>query len=155
MERGTAVKLTRRSLLAGLLAAALPWRSRAQGRDIAVLVTADPDAYASLASIEVRKLFLGFTIVHNGSVLQPVRNRSDELLDQVFLQHVVSMSDDAYERRLLAMSLRQGRARPREVRSRDELIRVLKTVRHSISYAWQADVEGLSDIHVVRTLWRA
>lgn len=155
MERGTAVKLTRRSLLAALLATALPWQSRAQGREIAVLVTADRDLYGSLATIEVRKLFLGFTIVHNGSVLQPVRNRSDELLDQVFLQHVVSMSADAYERRLLALSLRQGRARPREVRSRDELIRVLKTVRHSVSYAWLADVEGLGDIHVVRTLWRA
>lgn len=155
MEHGAAVKLTRRSLLASLIATALPWQSRAQGRDIAVLVTADPDSYTALASIEVRKLFLGFTIVHNGAVLQPVRNRSDELLDKVFLQHVVSMSADAYERRLLALSLRQGRARPREVRSRDELIRVLKTVRHSLSYAWQADVDSLGDIHVVRTLWRA
>lgn len=155
MERGAAVKLTRRSLVAGLVATALPWQSRAQVRDHAVLVTADPDSYASLASIEVRKLFLGFTIVHNGNVLQPVRNRSDELLDQVFLQHVVTMSADAYERRLLALSLRQGRARPREVRSRNELLRVLKSVRHSVSYAWQDDVEGLSDIHVVRTLWRA
>ena len=155
MERGAAVNLTRRNLIAAALATLLPWQSRAQGRDLAVLVTADPDSYAALATIEVRKLFLGFTIVYNGSVLQPVRNRSDELLDQVFLQHVVSMSADVYERRLLALSLRQGRARPREVRSRDELLRVLKSVRHSVSYAWQDDVAGLSDIHVVRTIWRA
>ena len=155
MEHGAAVKLTRRSLLAGLMATALPQQSRAQRRDIAVLVTSEPDPDLSLASLEVRKLFLGFTIVHDGNVLQPVRNRSDQFLDQIFLQHIVSMSVDAYERRLLAQSIRQGRVRPREVRSREELLRVLTRVHHSVSYAWQADIEGVPDIHVVRTLWRA
>jgi len=155
MERRASVTLTRRSLITGMLATAMAWPSRALGRDHAVLVTAESDPDLSLATLEVRKLFLGFTIVHDGNALQPVRNRSDELLDQIFLQHVVSMSVDAYERRLLVQSLRQGRARPREVRSREELLHVLTTVRHTISYAWQADIEGVADIHVVRTLWRA
>ncbi|MDH4260701.1 MAG: hypothetical protein OEW16_10445 [Gammaproteobacteria bacterium] len=149
------MKLTRRRLVTGMLATALAWPCRAQGRDHAVLVTAESDPDLSLATLEVRKLFLGFTVVHDGRVLQPVRNRSDDLLDQIFLQHVVSMSAEAYERRLLARFLRQGRARPREVRSREELLRALTSVRHSVSYAWQADVEGVPDVHVIRTLWRA
>ncbi len=155
MEHCAAVKLTRRNLIAGTLATLLPLPSRAQIRDHAVLVTAEPLSSQSLTALDVRKLFLGFTVAQGGWVLQPVRNRSDELLDQVFLQHLVSMSGDAYERRLLALSLRQGRARPREVHSREELLRVLKSVRHSISYAWNEDVDGLSDIQIVRTIWRA
>ncbi len=145
--------LTRRKLVTGALAALLPWQSRAQVRDHAVLLTSEPDM--SLATLEVRKLFLGFSIVHDGNFLQPVRNRSDALLDQVFLQHVVSMSADAYERRLLTLSLRQGRARPREVRSLEELLRVLRTVKHTVSYAWQAEIEGQAGIRIVRTIWRA
>lgn len=154
MERGIAVRLTRRHLIASAAAVLLPWPVRAQGRDHAVLVTAEPGSFVSLTALELRKAYLGFTVVHEGAFLQPVRNRSDPLIDQVFLQHVVSMSADVYERRLLTLSLRQGRARPREVRTMLELLHILQTVPHSISYAWEQDVQNLPGIHIVRTLWR-
>jgi hypothetical protein len=76
------------------------------------------------------------------------------LLDKIFLQHVISMSAEAYERRVLSMSLRQGRPRPTEVYSRDALIRDLLEIPHSVSFSWQTDVQDVPGIRAVRTLWR-
>jgi hypothetical protein len=150
------MSLTRRRFLGLTLAAAT---ARAMGateskRDSVVLVTNDEDPDLSLATIELRKLFLGYTMLHDGNLLHPVRNRSDARLDAVFLQHVVAMSADAYERRLLSMSLQQGRPRPIEVHSRSELVHQLQAARHVISFSWQSDVAQLAGTHVVKTLWR-
>jgi hypothetical protein len=154
VERRAAVKLTRRNLLA--LAAAAPWGSRAVALDDdpVVLATATLDAGLSLASVEVRKLFLGFTVLHEGHALRPIRNRSDTLLDKIFLQHLMTMSAEAYERRLLAMTLQQGRPRPLEVHSKVALIEALLGIPHGVSFAWESDLAGVPGIQAVRVLWR-
>jgi hypothetical protein len=155
MELGFSMKRSRRDFLC--LAMAALWAGPAGAmadNDSVVLVTAEPDPDLSLVSVEVRKLFLGFTILHEGNALRPILNRSDELLDKIFLQHVIAMSAEAYERRVLSMSLRQGRPRPTEVYTRDELIRGLLEIPHSVSFAWQSDVRDLPGIRAVRTLWR-
>ena len=154
MERCAAVIQTRRSFLALGLAALCASRASASGTGAVVLATADPDLEFSLTSVQVRKLFLGFTVLHAGHALRPIRNRSDELLDKIFMQHVMAMSAEAYERRLLAMTLQQGRPRPLEVLSRDELIKALLGISHSVSFAWQSDLDGIPDIRAVRVLWR-
>ena len=145
---------SRRSFLAVCAAALWAGRAAARDNDAVVLVAAEQDASLALASVEVRKLFLGFTVLHAGHALRPVRNRSDELLDKIFLQHVMTMSAEAYERRLLAMTLQQGRPRPTEVRSRDALVEALLGIPHSVSFAWQSDLAGVDGIRVVRVLWR-
>jgi hypothetical protein len=154
MERCPAVIQTRRSFLALGLAGLCATRASAASDDAVVLATAEPDPELSLASVQVRKLFLGFTVLHAGHALRPVRNRSDALLDKIFMQHVMAMSAGAYERRLLAMTLQQGRPRPLEVLSRDELIKALLGIPHSVSFAWQSDLDGFPAIHAVRVLWR-
>ena len=145
---------TRRSFLALGAGAVLAPRAFALDDDPVVLATAERDAGLVLASVEVRKLFLGFTVLHEGHALRPIRNRSDELLDKIFLQHVMTMSAEAYERRLLAMTLQQGRPRPAEVRSRDALVQALLGIPHSVSFAWQSDLVGVAGIRAVRVLWR-
>lgn len=145
---------TRRSFLALGVGAVLAPRAFALDDDPVVLATAERDAGLVLASVEVRKLFLGFTVLHEGHALRPIRNRSDELLDKIFLQHVMTMSAEAYERRLLAMTLQQGRPRPAEVRSRDALVQALLGIPHSVSFAWQSDLVGVAGIRTVRVLWR-
>ena len=154
MECSTAVMHSRRDFLWLGIGALCAGRAAASGNDAVVLATAEPDAQPALTSVQVRKLFLGFTVLHGGHVLRPVRNRSDELLDKIFLQHVMTMSAEAYERRLLALTLQQGRPRPAEVHSRDELIKALLGIPHSVSFAWQSDLDGVPAIHAVRTLWR-
>jgi hypothetical protein len=153
VERGIAMMHSRRRFLCLGIAALWAGRVSAAENGGVVLVTAEPDPDFSLRSVEIRKLFLGFTIVHDGHALQPVRNRSSALLDKIFLQHVVAMSAEAYERRVLFMSLQQGRPRPREVYSRDALIRTLLEVPYSVSFAWQSEVRDVPGINVVRTIW--
>jgi len=154
MERRVPVMASRRDILCLAMAVLVARQASAIEDDTVVLVTAEPDPDFSLPTVKLRKLFLGFTVLHDGNVLQPIRNRSDELLDKIFLQHIVAMSDEAYERRVLSMSLRQGRQRPREVYSRDTLIQTLLRIPHCISFAWQSDLRGVPGIHMVRTLWR-
>jgi hypothetical protein len=144
---------SRRHFLCLGIAALMAGRASALENDAVVLVTAEPDPDLSLESVAVRKLFLGFTILHDGKPLRPILNRSDALLDKIFLQHVVSMSAEAYERRMLSMSLQQGRPRPREVYSREALIQALLEIPHSVSFAWQSEVRAVPRIHVVRTIW--
>jgi hypothetical protein len=145
---------TRRDFLHLCIAAMCAVPAAASANDAVVLVTADPDPDFSLESLQVRKLFLGFTVLHAGNALRPVRNRSDDLLDKIFLQHVMAMSSETYERRLLSLSLQQGRPRPVEVRSWSRLVEVLLGIPHSVSFAWQSDIEDIPAIRAVRTLWR-
>lgn len=147
--------LTRRAFLQSCAAVLAGGAARAEVGDAVVLVTAEPDPDFTLATIELRRLFLGFTVIHDGHALRPVRNRSDERLDQVFYQHVVAMSPEAYERRLLSLSLQQGRPPPLVVRSHQDLLDTLATVPHAISYAWRRDIAGIERLQEVRVLWQA
>ncbi|MCC7199299.1 MAG: hypothetical protein IT483_07310 [Gammaproteobacteria bacterium] len=144
--------LSRRQFF-GMIALGLP-ALRAHAGNSVVLVTTDTDPDFSLESIRLRKVFLGFAVLHDGHLLRPIRNRSDPRLDAVFLQHVVAMSPEAYERRLLSLSLQQGRPRPLEVRSRTDLLNAMREHAHAISFAWHSDVAAEPGIRVVRTLWR-
>ena len=145
---------SRRRFLALGLAALAAGRNLAEDNQAVVLVTAVGDPAFALGSLQVRKLFLGFTVLHAGHALRPVRNRSDELLDKIFLQHVMTMSAETYERRLLTMTLQQGRPRPMEVHSREELVRALLGIPHSVSFAWSSDIQGVGGLQTVKVLWR-
>lgn len=142
--------LTRRVILTFLLA--LSGRLSAADRSAVLVVNADSPV-ATLEPIEMRKLFLGFLVLRDGRPLRPVRNVSDEQLSQVFLQHVVAMSQTAYDRRILSQVLQQGRPRPLETVSREQLIKVLASDPFAVSYMWLKDVPTSPRIRVVRVLW--
>jgi len=154
MERGISMTVTRRVFMGMALAATASAVTPGEREDSAVLFTTDDDPDLSLATLELRKLFLGFAVEHDGHLLRPVRNRSDPRLDAIFLQHVVAMSADVYERRLLALSLQQGRPRPVVVDSHEQLLRELDAWPHVVSFAWLSDIDDIRGIHVIRTLWR-
>lgn len=120
---------------------------------VAVLVVSAESPLVSLEPIEVRKLFLGFRVLRGGHPLRPVRNVSDEHLSQVFLQHVVAMSQSAYDRRILSQMLQEGRARPQEFKSREQLIKALVDDPWAVSYMWTRDVPLKGRIKIVRVLW--
>jgi hypothetical protein len=149
------MSLTRRTVLGMAMAAAMSGvASAARGQSV-VLFGTDSDPDMSLATLQLRKLFLGFKVVHDNHVLRPIRNRTDALLDSIFLQHVVAMTEEIYQRRLLELSLQQGRPRPLEVRTLQELKSAVGAAPHCISFAWEADVAQFEGARVIRTLWRA
>jgi hypothetical protein len=140
-----------RQLLLGLLLLSTSAAHCAE-REVVLVVSADSDVQ-QLESIEVQRLFLGLPVLRGNHALRPVRNLSDDQLSDIFLQYVVAMSQSAYDRRILTQVLQQGRPRPLEVKTRDEVIRALASDRFAVSYMWLKDVPANPRMRILRVLW--
>jgi hypothetical protein len=150
MECGAAVMALRASLLA--LFFALAASVSAAEREVVLVVSAYSPVLA-LDPLEIRKIFLGLPVLRENRPLRAIRNQSDEQLSQVFLQHVVAMSQSAYDRRILAQVLQQGRPRPLELKSREQVIAALSEDPLAVSYMWLKDVPVSPRLRVLRVLW--
>ena len=106
-----------------------------------------------LDSVSVRKLFLGRPVLVNGSQLHPLRNRSDVLLDEIFFQHIVAMSDSNYDRQILIGVNRQLALRPVELNRTAEVVAALHADPNAVSFMWQRDVGHNPELRVIRVLW--
>lgn len=135
------------ALLLGLLGPARP------ASQTVVLVVRFDSAVTTLDSVGVRKLFLGVPVLVNGTPLHPIRNRSDPLLDEIFLQQIVAMSQSAYDRQILIGVNRQGWLRPTELASSTRVLETLYSDPSAISFMWLRDVAREPRIRVVRVLW--
>jgi hypothetical protein len=135
------------ALLFGLLAPT--WG----GQSSVVLVVRADSVVTDLDSIAVRKLFLGFPVFVGGNPLHAVRNRSDEQLDEIFLQQIVAMSESAYDRQVLIGLNRQGSIRPAEVTTVERALQDLYADSNAVSYMWLRDVAHNPRIRVIRVLW--
>lgn len=62
----------------------------------------------SISAKDARRAFLGATIVVNGVEIKPLLNQTNKLTEEVFLQKVLFMSEEAYERQMLARAFRSG-----------------------------------------------
>jgi hypothetical protein len=118
-----------------------------------VLVTGANSSLDALSPPEIRRLYLGAVVVKDGRQLEPLRNLSDETLQEVFLQRVVYMSERAYERQLLSKVFRLGGKRPEAFYDREELIRALRTDPNTVSYMWLDAAHRDSRVKVVTELW--
>jgi hypothetical protein len=150
VERGNSVKKpTATAVLLILLALGSP----AWADDQLVLIVSADSKIEQLDSLEVRKLFLGLTVTHNGERLRPVLNEADARVKEVFLQNVVSMSDITYDRRLLRLALQQGRTQPTTYKDTALLLKAVASDPIAVSYAWARDVAHDSGVKILRVLW--
>jgi hypothetical protein len=127
----------------------------AEDGHILVLVTGAQSGVSALPPAEVRKLYLGVAFQAGGAPIQPLRNHSDPLLREVFLQNVLFMSEPMYERALLLGVLRTKGARPPIYESQDALLEALRNTHNTVTYMWSDTARSLSDIKVVSELWHA
>lgn len=118
-----------------------------------VLVVRADSPVKDLSSVEVRKLFLGVPVLVEGKLLHAIRNRSDARLDDIFLQQIVAMTQEAYDRQILVGLNRQGWVRPAEVGSVVRVIDDLYLDPQAVSYMWLRDVEHNPRLKVLRILW--
>jgi hypothetical protein len=118
-----------------------------------VLVVRADSPVTEMDSVTVRKLFLGLPVLVNGKLLHPLRNRSDPLLDEIFFQQLVAMSQPSYDRQILIGVNRQGWLRPAEYNSEASVLAALAADPSAVSFMWQRDVGHNSGIRVVRVLW--
>jgi hypothetical protein len=123
------------------------------GSDSVVLVVRVDSIVVDLDSVTVHKLFLGVPVLINGRPLHPMRNRSDERLDQIFLQEIAAMSQSAYDRQILNGVNRQGWLRPVEEESTSRVIEKLLADPSAVSFVWLRDVAHDRRIRVLRVIW--
>jgi hypothetical protein len=142
----------RRLTAIALLLCCLVAPARPASRVVVLVVRAD-SAVTEMDSVTVRMLFLGLPVLVNGSPLHPLRNRSDRLLDDIFLQQIVAMSQSSYDRQILKGFNRQGSLRPVELSSEAAVVQALSADPYAVSFMWQRDVGHNSNIRVIRVLW--
>jgi hypothetical protein len=141
-----------RRLLAILLLLCLVAPARPASQAVVLVVRAD-SPLQELDSVSVRKLFLGFPVLVNGSPLHPLRDRSDSVLDEIFLQQIIAMSQSNYDRQILIGVNRQGWLRPTEYARLNDLVAALQADPYAVSFMWERDVGHNSKIRVIRVLW--
>ena len=123
------------------------------GQQTVVLVVRADSSVTDLDSLAVRKLFLGLPVMINGNPLHAVRNRSDEQLDEIFLQQIVAMSQSAYDRQVLIGLNRQGWIRPAEVTAQTRALQNVYADPNAVTFMWLRDVTPDPKLRVIRVLW--
>jgi hypothetical protein len=152
MERGRSVrKVAAKWLFALMLSAA--WTQTASADEKLVLIVSAESKVEQLDSLEVRKLFLGMTVAHNGDRLRPLLNEADPRIKEVFLQNIVSMTDMTYDRRILRLALQGGRALPPVYTDAGILVNAIAADPAAVSFAWEKDVAHDRRIKILRVLW--
>lgn len=102
---------------------------------------------------ELRRFYLGAPVTKKGRQLTPIRNESDELLYEVFLQKVISMSESRYERFLIKRVYRGAGSSPRSIKRAKKLTKFLLLRDNSISFMWKSDAEKIPGIKIIQPLW--
>jgi hypothetical protein len=150
VERGNSVtKIAATAVLVTLLAAT---GAVSAAEQLVLIVSADSKV-EQLDSLEVRKLFLGLTVTHDGDRLRPVLDEADARVKEIFLQNIVSMSDTTYDRSVLRLALIQGQIKPIAYKDITLLINAVVADPTAVSYAWAKDVAHDSRIKILRVLW--
>jgi len=151
MERRIPLSNMRINLFLALLLAATGATAE-EPREV-VLVVANESPIVAVSSLELRKLYLGLPVLLDGVLARPLRNHSDEQLQEIFFQSAMAMSEAAYERQLLSLTLRFGRLQPEVRHSAEELKAILRQDDNAITYMWRSDISGEDGIRVVKLLW--
>lgn len=151
MEFGSAMRRLIRALLCSV--GILICMNAALADHQVVLVAAASSPLRNIDSLALRKIYLGYSVKHDGINVKGLRNTGDEALNRIFYQNVVSMSEKLYFHRTQSHTLRQGVPRPDEYHSLDELINALTGNPYSISYMWKESAEESPNIKILRVLW--
>lgn len=151
MERCVTVKPVRAIILL-FLGVLLCMEVAADERSV-VLVAASTSPLQNLDSLELRKIYLGFTVKRDDRTIKGLRNIVDKNINSIFLQNVVAMSEKSYKKRLLFLTLRQGTPHPAEYDNIEDLLAALSANPYSVSYMWKEDAVSFSQVKILRLLW--
>lgn len=146
-------KLTRHSLLLILFGGLLCANIAFAGRDEPQMVLVSGSTPPQLTYTELRRLYLGASITKLGRKLVPLRNKSDNLLYEMFLQKVISMSASRYERFLVKRVYRGAGSRLPVINKPDKIVQMLKQRSDMVSFMWEADAIKADGINIIQPLW--
>jgi len=98
-----------------------------------VIVTGQQSKIKAISGKNVRRAYLGASVVLDGVEVKPILNQSDDLTDEVFMQKIMFMSVEAYKRQLLTHAFRGGNS-PKPYRSLAALLDELDHGNATISF---------------------
>lgn len=103
---------------------------------------------------ELRRAYLGVSVLKAGQRLQPLINLTDEHLYEVFLQKVMHMSSQTYQRQLISRFLRAKGHRPPVYRNRNSLLGMLSKEHSAVTYIlWDEQAKKNTDLKIIVMLW--
>lgn len=138
-------------LLAGLLV--LSAGHALSGERRLVLVGSPELRSLDLNATEIRQLFLGYAVTKDNHEVTAAINKSDALLYEVFLQKVIFMSSQTYERQLVAKVFRYGGQLPPSFVRPEELTAALNSRPGLVTFMWEDNMRQLPNVTVVNELW--
>ncbi len=149
----------RTGLLQLLIVALLAWvipdaHGEGPGSEKMLLVTSTETMFERVSNEDLRKAFLAIPVSVDGKRMRPLLNESEKFLTEVFLQKIIFMSRDRYERQLVARVFRQGGKRPSAFRDLDDLIAELRASPNSVTSMWSSQFEAVEGLKELGTLWQ-
>ena len=118
-----------------------------------VLVCSLETEIPSLSKAETRQLFLGVTVQKDRLRIRPLRNQSDPVIEEVFLQKVIFMSKRNYERKLLSRVFRMGGTRPPKFSDVAGLLDEIRKSSGAVSYMWSDQIKDDKTVKSLSILW--
>ena len=118
-----------------------------------VLVASIRSTVPALSANEVSHLYMGVPIFHDGKIIKPLLNYSDSYTQETFMQKIMLMSTQAYERQILSKIFRMGGNRPPVHAGLTRLISALQADPTTISYMYSDEAAAHPDLRIISVLW--
>ncbi len=118
-----------------------------------VLVASVESTLGPLSVEEVRKLYLGETLLGNGQTIKPLLNYSDGYLQELFMHKVLFMNTTTYEHHILSRVFRVGGNRPKVYTGLHKLLGALTADPNTITYMYIDEAGVHPDLKVLSILW--
>ena len=114
-----------------------------------VLVASAKSQVAPISAANARRLYLGVPLVQDGHEVIALRNATDPGTQELFLQRVLFMSAQAYDRQISGRVYRSGGNRIAEYTAQRELIDKLLTEPWAVTYMSSEAAAREPDLKVV------
>lgn len=114
-----------------------------------VLVANVHSPLESLSVAQVRKLYLGMPLLVGQQRIRPLRNNTNAVVQEIFMQKVMFMSTQAYERQILSRVFRMGGTRPAEYARVRDLVGALESDPGAVTYVLRAFAEMQPGLKII------
>lgn len=136
------------ALLGGMLLAA-PLAATHDDAPALVLVANVHSPLQALSVAQTRKLYLGVPLLVGQQRIRPLRNNTNAVVQEIFMQKVMFMSTQAYERQILSRVFRTGGTRPAEYARLRDLLAVLESDPGAVTYLLRAFAETQPGLKII------
>ncbi|MHB1676906.1 MAG: hypothetical protein ACYCSS_05125 [Sulfuriferula sp.] len=118
-----------------------------------VLVAAKDSSIPQISPEEVRRLYLGIPVDSGGHLIKPLINATDSLVQEIFMQQVLFMSTEAYQRQNLSRTYRTGAIAAPVYTDMAALVAALKVNPNAVTYMLRVTALAQPDLKIIGDLW--